>query len=135
MAFPDEKLPPTNELVTAVVGPETYADVGKVITWLETTHTNVVTEWKFSAVSGWYEIPMLKQRRIFYFIPKVGDFRLNLVLGDKAIASLSKGPYAKKVAALVKSAKRYPEGTLFSFNKTTFNPEVFIAMIRAKLAH
>jgi hypothetical protein len=37
--------------------------------------------------------------------------------------------------ALLKEAKRYPEGTAFSFNGQTLDVEVVVALLEAKLAH
>lgn len=128
-------MPPSNDQVATTVGPQAYPAVSKVMQWLESAHPQLEYEWKYSKTAGWYEIPMLKGRRLFYFIPKNGGFLLNLLLGDKAIESFKGGPLARKFSALLKDAKRYPEGTLFSFEPKSLEPDTFIALLRAKLAH
>lgn len=135
IAFADPKLPPQPDDVRAVIGDAAYGEVAKLNAWIDATHHNVVREWKFSQQCGWYEIPMLKARRLFYFIPKSGDFRLNLILGEKALAAALDGPHRRQIEALLKTAKRYPEGIVFEFNRRSLQADLLEAMLRAKLAH
>ncbi len=133
-AFPDENRRPAETDLPGVVG-RAYAPLAKVLAGLGTAHPDVAPEWKYSPRSGWHLIYSRKQRRIFYLIPKHGDYRLSLLLGDKAIAALQAGPCAKKMPALLKTAKRYPEGTAFTFTGATLEAELTVALLEAKLAH
>jgi hypothetical protein len=133
-AFPDEQWHPAESDLPAALG-RAFAPLAKVLERLRSTHPDVAPEWKYSPRSGWHLIYSRKQRRLFYLIPTRGDFRLSLLLGDKAIAALQGGPGAKKMPALLKAAKRYPEGTAFSFTGATLDVEVTVALLEAKLAH
>jgi len=55
--------------------------------------------------------------------------------GQDFAALLQRGPFAKPTAALLKTARRYPEGTAFSFNRRRFAPNLILALIAAKIAH
>lgn len=133
-AFPDEKLLPVESDLPGALG-RTFAPLEKILGRLRSAHPEVESEWKFSPRAGWHLIYSRKKRRICYLVPTRGDFRLSLILGDKAIAALPAGPGAKQMTALLKEAKRYPEGTAFSFNGQTLDVEVVVALLEAKLAH
>ena len=96
---------------------------------------NAAPDWEYSPRSGWHLIYNRKKRWIFYLIPTRGGFRLSLILGGKAVAALQAGPSAKTMPALLKEAKRYPEGTAFSFNGQTLEVDVAVALLEAKIAH
>ena len=133
-AFPDEKRPPAESDLPGALG-RALAPLAKVLERLRSAHPDVAPEWKYSPRAGWHLIYNRKKRRLFYLILTRGDFRLSLLLGDKAIAALQAGPCAKKMPALLKAAKRYPEGTAFSFTGATLDVEVTVALLEAKLDH
>jgi hypothetical protein len=133
-AFPDETHQPTESDLPGALG-RAFIPLAKVLESLRAEHPDVAPEWKYSPRSGWHLIYNRKKRRIFYLIPTCGDFRLSLILGDKAIAALQAGPCAKKMTALLKEAKRYPEGTAFSFNGQTLVVDVTVALLEAKITH
>ncbi len=133
-AFPNEKRPPAESDLPSALG-RAFVPLAKVLERLRSAHPDVAPEWKYSPRSGWHLIYSRKQRRLFYLIPAHGDFRLSLLLGDKAIAALQTGPCAKNMPALLKTAKRYPEGTAFSFRGATLDVELTVALLEAKLAH
>jgi Protein of unknown function (DUF3788) len=133
-AFPDEKRPPAETDLPGALG-RAFAPLAQVLERLRSAHPDVVPEWKYSPRSGWHLIYSRKQRRLCYLIPTRGDFRLSLLLGDKAIAALQAGPCAKQMPARLQAAKRYPEGTAFSFTGATLDVELAAAFLEAKLAH
>jgi hypothetical protein len=133
-AFPDEKRQPAESDLPGVLG-RAFISLAKVLEYLRSAHSDVAPEWKYSPRSGWHLIYNRKKRRIFYLIPTRGDFRLSLILGDKAIAALQAGPYAKQMPALLKEAKRYPEGTAFNFTSTSLDVALALAFLEAKIAH
>jgi Protein of unknown function (DUF3788) len=133
-AFPDEKQQPKESDLPGALG-RAYDPLGKVLEVFGSVHPDVPSEWKYSPRSGWHLIFSRKKRRIFFLIPARGDFRLSLILGDKAIAALQSGPCAKKMPALLKAAKRYPEGTAFNFTSDTLDVAVASAFLEAKIAH
>jgi hypothetical protein len=133
-AFPDEKRQPAESDLPGALG-RASAPLAKVLERLHSAHPDVAPEWKFSPRAGWHLIYSRKKRRLFYLIPIRGDFRLSLLLGGQAITALQAGPCAKQMPALLKEAKRYPEGTAFSFTGATLEVEVAVALLEAKLAH
>jgi len=133
-AFPDAQQPPRDADLKAALG-RAAAPVAAVSANLRAAAPAVATDWQFSARSGWYQVHLLKKRRLFYLVPKRGDFRVSMILGDKAVALLLKGPFAERTAELLTTAKRYPEGTAFLFDRTSLDPELLKAILAAKLAH
>jgi hypothetical protein len=133
-AFPDPEREPNDAALKAALG-ASFAALEPVLAAAAQTCPEAVTLWQFSKQSGWYRVAMRKKRRLFYLVPKQGDFRLSLILGGKALASLAEGPQARAVDRLLKTAKRYPEGTAFEFDARSSNPTLFAALLTAKLAH
>lgn len=133
-AFPDEKRPPAESDLPGALG-RAFAPLAKVLARLRSAHPDVAAEWKYSPRAGWHLIYSRKKRRLFYLVPTRGSFRLSLILGDKAIAALQAGPCAKPMPALLRQAKRYPEGTAFTFTAATVDTELTVALLEAKLAH
>lgn len=132
-AFPDEKRPPTDADLKAALG-AAAPPIEAVFASLRAQQPAATVEWKFSERSGWHQIPSLKKRRLFYLGPRRGDFRVSLILGDKALRLLREGPFAKQTAALLKTAKKYPEGTAFAFDRRTLEPDLLVAFLAAKVA-
>jgi hypothetical protein len=133
-AFPDAKHQPDDADLKAALG-RAASPVGTFLAQLRAARLEVTTTWQFSDRSGWYQVLLLKKRRLLYLVPKRGDFRVSLILGGKAIAELQAGPYARQTTRLLKTARRYPEGTAFSFDRRTLEPALLAAMLTAKIAH
>jgi hypothetical protein len=90
-------------------------------------------EWKFSKTSGWYLICLKKKRRLFYFIPKDRDFSYRMIFGNRAVAEIRKGSLPKHVGEMLKSAKKYPEGTLLEFDKSNFEVATVLKLLTIKI--
>jgi len=133
-AFPDKTLAPTESDLPGALG-RAFVPLAKILQQLRAAHPDLAPEWKYSSRSGWHLIFSRKKRRLFYLIPARDNFRLSLILGDKAIAALQAGPCAKEMPALLKEAKRYPEGTAFTFTGTTLGVGMAVALLEAKIAH
>lgn len=133
-AFPDPKQKPTDVDLKAVLG-AAFAPLDRVLADLQDACPRATSDWQYSNQAGWYRVALLKKRRLFYLVPQRGAFRLSLLLGAKAIASLQEGPHAAATAKLLKTAKRYPEGTAFSFDPPSCDPALIGALLAAKLAH
>jgi len=132
-AFPQASHPPEGADLVAVLG----GAAAPIVTFLAELHRlqpGVTEEWKYSDRSGWYRIYLLKKRRLVYLIPKRDDFRLSMILGGKALALLKAGPFGQRTAALLKTAQRYPEGTLFTLDRRAFAADLPAALVIAKLA-
>jgi hypothetical protein len=132
-AFPDPKRPPEPAELATTLG-RAFGPLSKVTEAIRAAQPSVTVEWKFSPRSGWYQIYVLNKRRLFYLIPKSGDYYLSLILGDKALALLKQGAFAAEVGLLLKDAKRYPEGTAFRFERKAFNPRLVLALLAAKIS-
>lgn len=133
VSFPDPKREPSDEELRARMG-AAFAPIGEVLDRLAGAGRIITGLWKYSARIGWYRIAMLKRRRIFYLVPQQKGFRVSLILGDRAIAILKSGPHAHTVERLLRTAKRYPEGIAFSFDQETFQPDLLVALLEAKIA-
>ena len=132
-AFPDRKREPTDADLNEAVGAASPAIV-TLFARLQTAAPKVSQAWQYSERSGWYRLSLLGKRRLLYLVPKRGDFRLMMILGGKAVASLKEGPHAREITELLKKAKRYPEGTAFSFDRKS-DLKIITALLQAKLAH
>jgi len=132
-AFPDAK--PPGEAALKVALADTAAPIEAMLAKLRIAQPAVAAEWHFSPRSGWHQIYLLKNRRLFYLVPKHGDVRVSLILGGKAVAMLKEGPFARQTTALLKTANRYPEGTAFSFDRQTLEPDLLLAFLAAKIAY
>ncbi len=133
-AFPDEKLEPDDDSLKTALG-AAFAPIAEILAAVRTSYPDVTPGWQYSQRSGWYRLALQQKRRLFYLIPKQGDFSLMFLLGGKALASLETTPHAKTVARLLKTAKRWPEGTEFRFDASTCDPSLVSALIAAKIAH
>ncbi len=132
-AFPDESNPPDDRALQSALG-TAFPPIAEILARTQTAFPPASAAWQYSKQAGWYRVAVLKKRRLFYLVPKRGNFSLMLILGRKAIAALEAGPHAREIAALLKTAKRYPEGTAFSFDRTSCDPSLVAALLDAKLA-
>lgn len=132
-AFPDPAREPDETDLPAALG-KAYAPLAEVCHRLRAAHPEVTGAWQFSAKVGWYEVLALKKRRLLYLVPQRGDFRVSLLLGGRALDTLKAGPFASRLPALLKHSRHYPEGTAFSFNRASLEPDLVTAFLQAKLA-
>jgi hypothetical protein len=94
----------------------------------------IAVEWRYSQQTGWYSFFVFRKRRLFYFLPKHRDFRLTVVLGDRALVEFIQSPFAADAQPMLRAARHFPEGTAVSLDKKHFDPDVAIALLRSKLA-
>jgi len=135
-AFPDATHEPSEADLKAALGPGPVGNLlAQELALFRSSQPSITTSWQFSPRSGWYQLHLRKKRRLLYLMPKRGDFRLMMLLGGKAIESLKQGPYARQTTRLLKTAKRYPEGTAFSFDRSTLDPDLLSVFLAAKIAH
>ena len=135
VAFPNPAQPPTDDEVRTMLGAAAQDALEEFDAHIDSAHPEMEVTWGFSTAAGWYRISTFRRQRVFYFVPRPGDFRLNIVLGYRAIASLADGPHAARITRLLQQAERYTDGTLFSFDRQTLDCALALALIRAKLAH
>ena len=133
-AFPDRDHEPAEEALVSTLG--LAAPLQKeILNQLYSTYPAATLSWQYSPGVGWYRVALQKQRRLFYFVPKPGNFQLSILLGRNAIASLLAGPHQREIGARLKTARRYPEGTSFVFDRQSFDAGIFAVLLAAKLAH
>ncbi len=131
-AFPDATHRPDESELPGVLG-EAFPPVGEVLNRLHAHHPDVTSAWQYSGQVGWYQVQLLKKRRLLYLVPKRGNFRLAIILGGKAVATLKAGPLASRVTRLLKNTRHYPEGTMFEFDRTSLDPDLLTDFLEAKL--
>jgi hypothetical protein len=100
---------------------------------LEAENKDITHEWKFSKTSGWYLTYNWKKKRLFYLFPLENDFTLKIVFNDKALKMIKDGSFPVFVYEMLSRAKKYPEGTLFVFNKSNFITRVMQDLLRIKI--
>lgn len=132
-AFPDSGHVPGESDLKHALG-SAWSPLGQILERLHVAHPDVTCAWQFSRQSGWYQVQLLKKRRLLYLIPKRGDFRLMMILGGKALSRLQAGPFTSRVTRLLETAIRYPEGTAFTFDHASADPDLLTAFLEAKIS-
>ena len=132
-AFPDPAHAPLDTELPPALG-RAVIPVALTIDDLRAIEPNVTSVWQFSPRAGWYKIYLLKKRRLLYLLPRRNDFRLSIILGRKAVGQLQRGPFARQTARLLKTARTYPEGIAFDFDREAFDLDLIGAFLAAKLS-
>ena len=109
-AFPDKSIIPDDGMVSAVLG-------GAAAIWDELrahvvdTYPDITAEWKhYGKAAGWTYKLISNKRNLLFFIPRNGNFRIRIVLGEKASAQAQASPLPDDIKAAISSAKSYAEG-------------------------
>jgi hypothetical protein len=132
-AFPDPMHLPGERDLAAALG-AAFQPLREFFHRLHAAHPQVTSTWQYSPRVGWYQIQSLGKRRLLYLVPKRRDFRLTMILGGKAEASLCTGPACRRIAALFQRAPRYVEGTMICFDRTSAEAAILTALVEAKIA-
>lgn len=132
-AFPDPMHLPGEPELAAALGPA-FPPVRQVFDTLRAGHPTVSAAWQYSPRCGWYEVQILGKRRLLYLVPRRRDFRLAMILGRKVVARLQAGRHGARVTRLLKTARHYPEGIAFEFDRSSLDPGFVVDLIEAKLA-
>ena len=130
--FTDEKKQPSDGDLRKKLG-KSYKLFEETVISLQFDQQGIAFEWKFSKTSGWYLIVLKKKRRLFYFIPKERDFLFRMLFGERAVGEIRKGRLPKIVKEMVTKAKKYPEGTLVEFDKSNYEVETILKLLRIKI--
>ena len=96
-------------------------------------YKDIKRQWKYSKTSGWYLTYDKKKKRLFYLFPVEDDFTLKVVFNEKALKTIKEGSFPKFVHDMLAAAKKYPEGTLFIFNKSNFEPKTMLDLLKIKM--
>ena len=90
-------------------------------------------EWgTYSTKAGWSLRLKRKDRIIVYLVPTIGGFTASVVLGDKALATLSN--LSRSAQQMIEDAKRYPEGTALRIEVRTTDDLEFVKKLAAAKA-
>lgn len=127
-AFPDSSREPTDRDLKSALG-SAFPAIDEILAQLRLDCPDATSAWQYSNKVGWYRVALLKKRRLVYLVPQRGDFRLSLLLGAKAIASLQASAHAARLAPLLAAAKRYPEGTAFTFDRSSCDAALVHALL------
>jgi hypothetical protein len=131
-SFTNDKKHPSDGDLRKRLG-RSYKLFEETIVSLQFEQDGIGFEWKFWKTSGWYLICLKKKRRLFYLLPEGRDFSFRMIFGDRAIAEIRKGKFPAYVGEILKSAKKYPEGTLFELDKSNFEVPVVLKLLAIKI--
>jgi hypothetical protein len=131
-AFTNDKRHPSDGDLRKKLG-RSYKLFEETIISLQFEQQGIGFEWKFSKTSGWYLICLKKKRRLFYLLPRDRDFSYRMIFGDRAVAEIKRGAFPNHVARMLKSAKKYPEGTLLEFDKSNFEVAAVLRLLKIKI--
>lgn len=132
--FKDEKKQPGDGDLRKRLG-KSYKLFEETVISLQFDQQGIVFEWKFSKTAGWYLIVLKKKRRLFYFIPKENGFLFRMLFGERAVGEIKNGKLPKAVKEMISKAKKYPEGTLVEFDKSNFEVETILKLLKIKIEH
>ncbi|MGA3244793.1 MAG: DUF3788 family protein [Bacteroidota bacterium] len=133
-SFTNEKKHPGDGDLRKRLG-RSYKLFEETIISLQFEHQGIGFEWKFSKASGWYLICLKKKRRLFYFLPRDRDFSYRMLFGPRAVAEIKKGAFPASIGEMLKSAQKYPEGTLLEFDKSNFEVATVLKLLTIKIAN
>ena len=112
-ALDDLSAEPTAEQLSAALGDSMDSWVS-LDRWL--TQTSSVDSWEWISSGkayGWGLRGKRGKRTILYMIPQHGSFLIGFVLGDRALQAVHGASLSEGVMEVIRSAKRYGEGTGF----------------------
>ncbi len=110
-AFIGKPKPPTDAELTAALGPARPL-WDQLLTELAAELNLTIHEWNtYSPKAGWSLRIKRGDRIIVYLAPLQGCFRASFALGDKAVQAALASGLPGRVSTLIKSAKKYAEGT------------------------
>jgi hypothetical protein len=91
-------------------------------------------EWKYySKKAGWTFIVKSGKRTILYMIPQDSFFKVNFVLGEKAVAAARTANLPDSIITLINEATSYVEGRSIMFDvKSDFDVSVVYKLIEVK---
>jgi hypothetical protein len=130
--FKNEKKHPNETDLKKKLG-KAYQTLDDTVKSIQTEYKEITREWKYSKTSGWYITYDKKKKRLCYLFPQERDFTFKMVFNDKAMKKIKEGSFPTFVAEMAADAKKYPEGTLFVFNKSNFRPDVILDLLRIKI--
>jgi len=112
---------PTEDALAAALG-ESKALWDDIKKQVESACGKYNNEWKYySKKAGWSFVVRSGKRTILYLIPQDKYFKVNFVLGDKAVAAAQEIGLPESIVALIMEATPYAEGRSFMFDICSFD--------------
>jgi hypothetical protein len=111
-----------------------YSVIEDTVSSLQLEYQGVVLDWMYSKTSGWYIVCNKRKKRLFYLLPADGDFTFKIVFNDKSLELIKGATFPKYISAMLREAKKYPEGTLLVFDASNFNVQTILGLLRAKIS-
>ena len=114
--FGDKAEVPTEDALVAALC-ESKVLWGDIKKQVESDCGNYNDEWKYySKKAGWSFVVRSGKRTILYLIPQDKYFKVNFVLGDKAVTVAQDAGLPEAIVALIMDATPYTEGRSFMFD-------------------
>jgi hypothetical protein len=110
-AFIDKAKKPTEEELTAALGPAKAVWDRFIAGLAEENGVDVQERSSYSRKAGWSLRLKRKKRTIVWLAPCQGCFRVAFILGDKAMKAARECQLPKRVVKILEEAPKYPEGT------------------------
>jgi len=112
---------------------QSHKAFASMMTSLQSEYKGIVIEWKYSKTSGWYITCNKGKKRLFYLFPIDQDFSFKMVFNDRSLQQIKEGSFLSFISDMLRTAKKYPEGTLFVFDKKTFKVGMIMDLLRIKI--
>lgn len=110
-AFDDKSIMPDDLMVSVALG-DASSVWDELRAYVGDNYPSITGEWKhYGKAAGWSYKLISKKRNLLFFVPRIGCFRLRIVLGEKASAYAegdSELPIEIKEA--IRAATPYTEG-------------------------
>lgn len=133
-AFEDKAKEPTAAALKKVLG-RSAPHWDSLVTLLASQYAPLDQAWNFSGAKwGWSLRLKQKKRTVLYLTPSEGFFFAGIVLGDKAVEAARASGLSNSVLAIIRSSKRYAEGTGVRLEiRTTRDRDSVLKLAAAKM--
>ena len=110
-AFIGKTAAPTSEELSAALGPARSV-WDQLLADLDREFGVSVQEWNcYSPKAGWSLRAKRKKRTVVWLGPREGSFVAVFILGEKAMKAARAGKLPRRIARVMETAPKYPEGT------------------------
>jgi hypothetical protein len=131
--FDEKALIPTEDMLSEALS-DTRTIWNDALKLIDRTCGDLNTEWKYySRSAGWTLVANSKKRKMTYFIPLKGFFKVNFVFGEKAVKEAKSADLPESVLLSISEARPYVEGRSFMIDmKTDTDIELFGKLLKIK---
>jgi hypothetical protein len=116
--FEDKTLIPNNDMIASALG-GAYSLWEELKNHMYEEYPAITEEWKFyGKAAGWSCKIVSKKRNLLFFVPLKDDFRLRIVLGEKATAVAESAKLPSEMKQSIREATVYAEGRSIDIDVT-----------------